>query len=84
MQATTGGGHTSEQQLEEWFLTKLPLLEEFSKAFGEAPAGPDMHNPFAGDFKDGDFVLRRNGPEFARGTAVSKGSGPLPNFGGHH
>jgi Anthrax toxin LF subunit len=82
VKATTGGGHTEEQQLEEWFLTKLPLLEQFSQAFGAAPAGPNVNDPLTGDFRDGDFVLRRsNKNEFARGTAVSQG-GPMPSFGG--
>lgn len=74
VQVTTGGGHSDEKKLEEWFLTKLPLLEQFSAAFGEAPAGPDIHNPLTGEFRDGDFILRRGGTEFLRGTAVSGGA----------
>ncbi len=84
VKTTTGGGHMDEQQLEEWFLKKLPLLEQFSNAFGPAPAGPNVSDPLSGDIRDGDFVLKRlNKTEFARGTAVSKGGG-LPSFGGGH
>jgi hypothetical protein len=84
VQTTKGNGESDEARLEEWFLTKLPLLEQLSDTFGPAPAGPDINSPLGSGSKDGDFILRKlNKTDFARGTSATKG-GPLPNVGGHH